>query len=312
MSARRAFLRHLIDDAGLFPPAALPMRDALRTDGVARAGPESWMVGRFIVPVSRLGELVAQLEPHAAPLGLSIIGDATRIAEDLERALAYEQSAAGTVRIESLEFKLPEVEDGDVRSAILCAVAEVDASGIAPGTSTYLEFAFGADWRSHVATTIDAVADARARSAHDVGAKIRCGGVTADAVPSPEQLAFAIGTLRALSVPFKATAGLHHPVRHHNEQAGFTMHGFLNVVGAAVLDFALDFDERTRVRAIAERSALSFSLDDTALRWSGFAADEGQISAARREFVRSYGSCSLSEPVDDLVALGILERAPAA
>jgi hypothetical protein len=308
MSARRAFLRFLIDDAGLFPPACLPMDEALEADASYRASPESWMLGHFIVTASRMDELIAALPPAATPLPLSVILDGHDVARSLEVLLAREQEACGAVAVEAIEVKTPDAPDGDVPEAVLCIVADIDASGVRAGTPAYLEITFGDDWRSHVATTLDAIADARARSPHGIAVKIRCGGLTADAAPTPEQLAFAIGRLRALGVPFKATAGLHHPVRHYNRQAGFVMHGFLNVIGAAVLDRALDLDERTRHRIIADHHAANFTFDDAAFAWSGLRADEERVAVARRGFIHSFGSCSFAEPVADLVGLGILER----
>ena len=193
-----------------------------------------------------------------------------------------------------------------MRRAVLRVVADVDAGGLGRSVAGYLEFSFGADWRSHVATVLDAIADARARSAHPIAAKIRCGGLTAQSVPSGEQLAFAIGTLRALGIPWKATAGLHHPVRAHVPAAGFTMHGFLNVIGAAILDAALDLDARTRERILAEDGERAFRLDDDGFAWRDLRADGVQVASARRSAVHAFGSCSFEEPVADLEALGIL------
>jgi hypothetical protein len=150
----------------------------------------------------------------------------------------------------------------------------------------------------------DALADARSRSQHPIAAKMRCGG-TSGAVPSPEQLAFAIGTLRALGIPFKATAGLHHAVRHDGA-GGSPVHGFLNVIGVAVLDYELDFDERTRLQALAETDATAFRLDDEAFAWREASVDGNQVAAARASFVHAFGSCSIAEPVEDLTALGAL------
>ncbi len=311
MSALRAFLRGLIDDAGLFPPAALDMAQALRVDAAARAGADAWMVGRFILPAPRLGELLMGLNAPAAPLGLSVIVDPVGASGKLDDALGTIGAGAHAARIESVEVRPPAAADGDLRGAVLRLVADLDASALGPGTAVYVELDLAGDWRARVATVAGALADARTRSKHDVCAKLRCGGVTADAVPAPAQVAFTIGTLRALGVPFKATAGLHHPVRHHNAAAGFVMHGFLNVIGAAVLDHALDLDDRTRADVVAEEDPAAFALGDDAFAWRDLRVPERDVAEARRSFVRSYGSCSLSEPVEDLVALGILERAPA-
>jgi len=309
-SARRAFLHRLIDDAGLFPPAALSMPDALAEDRRARNGPNAWMLGDFVVTAARLGELIAAVRAtEAGPLAVSLIVDAATAGATIEGALDAQRAADGTVSIRSIEVKAPVVDDGDIRSAISLLVADVDASKLPRGSAAYIEFPFGDRWEARVAATIDALADARARSPHDVAGKIRCGGIPQPQIPSPDQLAFAIGTLRAREVPFKATAGLHHPIRHDDAATSEPVHGFFNVVGAAVLDWVLDLDDRTRAAILGERDPAQFSLDDDAFGWRDLRASGEEIVDARGAFVRSFGSCSFSEPVDDLIALGVLEAA---
>ncbi|MEO9097082.1 MAG: hypothetical protein ABI346_02805 [Candidatus Baltobacteraceae bacterium] len=306
-SARRAFLAELIDDAGLFPPAALSMRDALAANARSRASAHAWMLGRFIVPVARLAELLSELPDANEAFRLSAIVEGSQAAEQFGAALALQASCAGRIAIEAFEVRIPTLDEGDLHRTIDAIVAELDASGVPPGTPAYLECGFPGDWRGYVETAHDALAGARARSVHDIGAKVRCGGVTAESVPSVVQVAETIGSLRARGVPFKATAGLHHPLRHHNAGAGFTMHGFLNVIGAAVLDHADALDARERHRVVVEHAARSFRLDDAEFGWDGLAVDAEHVAAARRDFVRSYGSCSFTEPVDELIALGMLE-----
>lgn len=307
VSAQRAFLAELIDDAGLFPPASLSMRDALRTNARSRTSAHAWMLGRFIVPVNRLAELLRELADDEEGFRISAIVDGAEAAEQFGAALGLQASAGERIAIEAFEVRVPPVDEGDLHRTIDAIVAELDASGVPRGTPAYLECGFHGDWRGYVETAHDALAGARARSAHDVCAKVRCGGVTADAVPTVDQLTETIGSLRARGVPFKATAGLHHPLRHHNAQAGFTMHGFLNVIGAAVLDHADALDARGRHRVVVEHAAQAFRLDDARFAWNDVEATGAAVADARREFVRSYGSCSFSEPVDDLIALALLE-----
>src|SRR5215469_4630128 len=52
-----AAFKSLVDYAGLFPPAALGMSDAIDEYAAASEGAHAWMLGRFIVPFSRLEEL---------------------------------------------------------------------------------------------------------------------------------------------------------------------------------------------------------------------------------------------------------------
>jgi len=112
-------------------------------------------------------------------------------------------------------------------------------------------------------------------------------------------------------VPFKATAGLHHPIRHFNAPAGFVMHGFLNVIGAAVLAHGRQADRSALAEMLADENPANFRLDEQSFAWRGLAADAAQIGRARASAIHSYGSCSFAEPVEDLAAFGILQRRPA-
>ncbi|MBV9646273.1 MAG: hypothetical protein JO043_02290 [Candidatus Eremiobacteraeota bacterium] len=304
LSARRALLEKVIDDAGLFPPASLDMKSALQADAGARTSAEAWILGRFVVPVVRVEELVRARDALEVPLPLSVILDGAHVARDLASVLERAANATESIAVAAVELRLAEGRDGDVATSVTRIVADIDASGLDGAAPVYLEFTFGTDWRTHLSATFDAFADAAARSAHPVAAKIRCGGTAS--VPRPEQLAFAIGTLRALEVPFKATAGLHHPIRRKDPQSGTETHGFLNVLGVAVLDYELDLDERTRQQVLLEENPAAFGLDDDAFRWNGLSVDAAQVAAARRDFVHAFGSCSFTEPIADLQALEVL------
>ena len=120
-------------------------------------------------------------------------------------------------------------------------------------------------------------------------AKVRCGG---SVIPSVSALAELIQACRRLDVPFKATAGLHQPLRHDDE------HGFLNLLAAAVFG---DEDE-----ALAEEDPGAFAVSGDAFRWRDREAGAKEIARVRRELFVSFGSCSAQEPIDGLAALGLL------
>lgn len=120
-------------------------------------------------------------------------------------------------------------------------------------------------------------------------AKVRCGGASS---PSVAELAAFVRRCRELRVPFKATAGLHHPV------AAPGRHGFLNLLAAAAFG-----DEE---RALADEDSAAFGLGNGRFAWRGHEADAPEISRVRRDVFVSFGSCSVSEPVEDLEALGLL------
>jgi hypothetical protein len=111
---------------------------------------------------------------------------------------------------------------------------------------------------------------------------------------------------RRSGVPFKATAGLHHPIRHLDRATQIVQHGFLNVVGAAVLSCTAHLDAGTLARMIADDQRTAFHLGPEGFRWRKSVAGPAAIAAARRDLFFAYGSCSFAEPVDDLTALGVL------
>jgi hypothetical protein len=139
-------------------------------------------------------------------------------------------------------------------------------------------------------------------------AKIRTGGVTPEAIPAVEQVAAFIVACAERRLPFKATAGLHHPVRAMHPltyEAGAPrgmMHGFLNVFLAAAFAW---HGERRIEPLLAETDVKAFRFDDRA-HWRDWAVDAGQIREARMQFGHAFGSCSFEEPVRDLEALGLL------
>ena len=141
---------------------------------------------------------------------------------------------------------------------------------------------------------LDAVAERGA------GAKVRCGGPTPDMFPSPAELAAFICGCRDRGLVFKATAGLHHPIRDG------IVHGFLNLLGAAVLAHAGGAAPQELVAVLLEEDAGAFEVTDEAFTVRGRAFGTEAVAAARERLFTGYGSCSFSEPVEDLRGLRIL------
>jgi hypothetical protein len=102
----------------------------------------------------------------------------------------------------------------------------------------------------------------------------------------------------ARRIAFKATAGLHHPLRA-------TMHGFVNVFVAAAFAWA-GAKRKVILDVLNEQGATAFQFLDGELRWRGRSLATGEIQSARRDFAHSFGSCSFTEPIADLRALGWL------
>jgi hypothetical protein len=137
------------------------------------------------------------------------------------------------------------------------------------------------------------------------GYKLRSGGVTTDAFPTSAQIAAALVTPATHQVPIKFTAGLHHPIRQFRDEVKAKMHGFLNVLGAAVLAAEHRWDARQAIIMLENENPDSFSFASDFFAWREWTVDIERLKY-RRKFVASFGSCSFDEPCEDLRALGFL------
>jgi hypothetical protein len=146
---------------------------------------------------------------------------------------------------------------------------------------------------------LDPIATARAVGI-DVRAKLRTGGATAAAFPTPAEVATFVVTCVALGLPFKATAGLHHPVRHESSVPGATEHGFLNLLAATRC--ALAGDAEATLAALATTHASDLDAASATFRGVGGDIEPGQVRAT----CRSIGTCSIAEPAGHLHDLGLV------
>jgi hypothetical protein len=310
-SAKRALLERLVDDAGLFPPASLPMRPALRAHARYAESAYWWVAGRFVLPASRAEEFAAARSVEPAPIDLSIILDAgalgakgDTVRADLERAERVRQLPGVTVS--SLEARLPNAALDDVLTKRI--IADVVERYPSAEIAFWYESSYDAGWSAPPDAWLAVLAAARAGAPPNLtlGAKVRCGGAAAGATPSVDDLAAFVTAAHAHDVPWKATAGLHHPIRAaHGTTGGVVAHGFLNlfIAGLALHAGAL---EPTRVAdVLAEQDPLAFVVDPAHVAWRDVRVEAEAIAAARERCV-SFGSCSFDEPVNDLRELGML------
>ena len=297
MRAVDALLDDLVDYAGLFPPASESMKQALAAYASYLNGPDRHALGRLIVPLSRLKEFEAAAseflprQPETPPWKLSVIvtGDSAVAAHEITsfNRRHSQTPIGGFAVIDVAELKAANHADIERQRAAL------------PGSVTsYFEIPLNGD----IPALLKAIASSGGR------AKIRTGGVTADAFPSADAIVNFLVAAHRERVPFKATAGLHHPVRgayrltYEPASPSGTMYGFLNLFLAAVLIAA--GGQRDDVRALLEENDPSaFSFSDDAIVWRGHRFDVEQIRATRAEFAISFGSCSFREPVDELKRL---------
>jgi hypothetical protein len=289
----RALVAGLVDYAGLFPPAALAMPEAVAQYTAHRASPEAWMLGRFIVAAARLDELGACATAHDVSEGGpwrvgALVGD--DIAADAARIAAFNAARADVLFVDVVEAKAASGE------------RVTDLSRAFDASSTlYVELPHASDPRP----LLEAVGRAGIR------AKIRTGGVTADAFPTAAQLARFIARCAELGVAFKATAGLHHPLRGEHRLTyadgapSATMFGFLNVFVAGALA-ANGADEADLVAVLEERHPAAFAFGAGGVRWRSRHVPLDRLADARASFAVAFGSCSFREPVADLQELALL------
>ena len=186
-------------------------------------------------------------------------------------------------------------------AALARIVADIVDRYLTGEVAFWYESSYDAGWSSPPETWLATLAAARASAPANLtlGAKVRCGGATPGATPSVDDLAAFITAAHAHDVPWKATAGLHHPVRA--QQA----HGFLNlfIAGVALHAGALEADRVAPV--LGETDPVAFVVDPAHVAWRDVRLEAEQVAAARERCV-SLGSCSFDEPVNDLRELGML------
>lgn len=312
--AMLTLISSLIDYAGLFPPARLDMPPAVEEYARALRSPHAPVLARFICPSKRLPELshaAAALMPgtfatsgyreHADttdPWRISVLID-DGLPACLDRMEAFNQRHttpdAGLARADAIEMKV------DAPGAIDDALDDLPED-----VFPFFEIPIDRDCRGFV-TAIAGNADSGGAAA-----KIRTGGVTPEAFPSTRQVAEFLHACIGAQVPFKATAGLHHPVRgpqrltYEPDSPTGVMHGFLNLFMAAALTRSARLDLAATAAILEDTNAGSFRFTDDGASWRNRTIDIVSLARVRETFALSFGSCSFEEPIGDLKLLGLL------
>jgi hypothetical protein len=237
------------------------------------------MVGPLVVAAPALADLGALLDADdRLRLAVTVPAGPEQVAAVLSGAGALPAD------LRALEVVVPA---GTTPSAFFTALDRACA-GVGVGDATVFVEVPRDERRSEIIATLPATR---------YQAKFRTGGVRADLHPDEAELAAAIKAVVDAGVPFKATAGLHHAVRNTDPETGFEQHGFLNLLLA--VDAALrGGDEAGLAAALAERDSAA-----VAARVAGL--DDARAEAARARFL-SFGTCSITDPLTELVSLGLL------
>jgi len=298
----RALLAHSIDYAGMFPPCSLELEPALGKQAEYVRLPDSWMLGAFVLPVGQFDaakQILSQFDPQH-PLRVSALGPKTEnvaaFCEGLEETAASIRSFSAhnvdLVSVVQLEMFLPHDVELPLLREARAVIGDLPAFWEVSPERAEQTIALLADLNSDV-------------DKPTFGFKFRTGGVTADAFPTSQQIAKALVRPATHQVPIKFTAGLHHPMRQYRDEVHTKMHGFLNVLGAAVLAAEHKWNAPQTAAMLEDENAESFSFDDEFFAWHEWKIDIKRLKD-RRKFITSFGSCSFDEPREDLRALNFL------
>lgn len=291
MKAVRNLLGGLIDYAGLFPPAALSMERAVANYYSYLKSDYNWMLGRFILPVSRLAEFEAIAAGYSleADLTISAISDGI-LDQDLHQIADFNARNFLRYLIDSIEVKTSDSTE----------IAQISAK-TPEMMQTYIEIPLDDSVERYV----------KDLAAFGRRGKIRTGGIREEMFPKAEHITSFLLACARYNVPFKATAGLHHPIRAiHNltyepDSAKCKMHGFLNLFLAAI--FCKDGHTAEEINSILlDEECQHFRFTDDSAYWKENEIEAYRILELRQKFCISFGSCSFDEPLQDLKTLGVL------
>ena len=276
-----AFARGWCDDAAVFPPGLMSLVDAVPAHLRHEAAGYAELVGPLILAAPTVVELAPLLRDRHGrhgPLNLSV----TAPAGPGQLAAVFAAVADLPVRLCAVEVAVPPaMGPGELRAALdraLDGAGEVEVFVEVPRDERRPEI-------------IGLCADA------GYPAKFRTGGIRAELYPDEAELAAAIRAVVGAGVSFKATAGLHHALRNTDPETGFEQHGFLNLLLAT--DAALCGAAPAEVtRALAAR-------DPEAVAGAVTELGAGRTEAARALF-RSFGTCSITDPLTELIELDLI------
>ncbi len=288
-----------IDYAGLFPPAKLDMADSVANYLRYTHGPERWIVDRFVCSAGRLPELLNELDQHTPeevsgrePIPVAVVGtapsDHKHWAQSLEHDRAeiarFRKASERRAEVVAFEIRLPDHKNLAEYLRSLSPVGEFDVFVELP-------------WSDEMPDSLAIIAEI-----DGPGAKARTGGLEPGSIPSASDLAVFLQSCVQLELPFKCTAGLHVGVRHYDEAVGAKIHGFLNVMGAAVLTDANDLNRKEIEELLNVEDRAAFQVTQDSFGWKDHQANLEQIAEARQLMI-GFGSCSVEEPLVELALL---------
>lgn len=317
-SGLKYFMNHIVDYAGMFPPAKLDFETAFANYLAYQNHADSWMIERFVFPIAKYSELpkfAEQLKSHSHQIKLSTLPEYQASSElflskfmtDLVRMGKVVRDLSDKIDFRYFEFKLPaDLVDAEQNEFNEFFTQLIQFAKDHPLTNPhfFVEIPMDSDWKfkfDHITSLLTHHPLSR-----NLGFKLRCGGVTPEAFPDAEVLATAILLCQQKKIPMKFTAGLHHPIRHYNENVQAKMYGFFNLFGACILANTHQLNVQEIEEILIDEKKDHFTFADQGMKWRSHTVTTKQIAEARELFCLSYGSCSFDEPREDLRELHLI------
>lgn len=298
LDARTAAFATLIDYAGLFPPASLSVEDAVGEYRRIRAGASAWVGGRFLCRASQLADLASVATRTFAagetPWEVSVIFDGTP-GESAALAKDFHAEMDPVMVVAAAEARL-----GGAANVAVDPLIDSMLS-IAPEVVPFIEV----DRSRSIKEQVDSVATTLESRRRVGGVKLRCGGEAVDSFPTPGEVAEFIAASVDARMPFKATAGLHQPIRHFDDNLGLERHGFVNLLIATALAEAGE-DRATIEHVIAETDPDAFAMSAAFASWRDRKVPGSALRRMRHSGFVAYGSCDFNEPTEALIELGFM------
>jgi hypothetical protein len=308
--AKLALLGGIIDYAGTFAPASLPLDKALQKAATFRRGAKHpWLLGKIALPLADIKSLTVEslyaAGADGSPWLYTALGTAVDSPEEIVRTMEWELREARRLNerrfdsscrqwIVAYEVRLGPEAAAEPFDGVLARLKERAGNSITP----FFELGWNDGWKERLSSfgvRLSEWAEEAGKDAPLPGLKFRTGGKEK---PTSEQLAFAVSLCTRFGLRFKATQGLHHPL------SDGTDFGFVNLFAALAFAQALGddrFPEPELVRLLEEKSKASFQFGAASLKWSKYEVSCEMIEEARRIHGATFGSCSLDEP-DEFLA----------
>ena len=303
MSALKNLVTEIVDYAGLFPPAQLPLEQVVENYEEYLSGDFGWMLSRLVLPIGKLPEFERQSpfvqSEHRWKISALIppVSDpGFEAAIQSLNGFNERYSPNNKAVIDNIEIKAPTIE-----------LVNKTAGSIPEGIAAFLEI-------PHAEYPTDHIKAIAAADQRNLFAKIRTGGVTEDLIPSATQVASFIVACAEHEVGMKATAGLHHPIRgsyrltYADDPDCGTMFGFLNVFLAGCFAYAGHQNKEFIANVLSESDTSAFAVTEDGIQYQSHKISAQRIKEIRDTKLTTFGSCSFTEPTTELQQLGWLAK----